>query len=227
MIIALARTIFLYLLIIAGIRLMGKRQVGELEPSELVLAMLISDLAAVPMQDFGIPLAFGVAPIIVLLCITMVLSVLTMKSVRLRALMCGKPSIVIDHGQIIQREMTRNRLTLDELLEELRLQGILDPSAVKYAILETSGRLSTILYANQQPATPEQLGLTPEDASLPLVLINDGRLLEANLKTRGYDQNWLDKQLAAHKLSSVREVYFLTVDQRGRTYFVPKEVWRS
>lgn len=227
MLIALARTIVLYLLIIVGIRLMGKRQIGELEPSELVLAMLISDLAAVPMQDFGIPLLFGVAPIIALLCVTMLLSVLTLKSIRFRRLMCGQPSIVIEHGTIVQREMSQNRLTLDELMEELRLQGILDLSTVKYAILETNGRLSTLLYANQQPATPEQMGLTPEDASLPLLIINDGRLLDENLKLRGLNQGWLDKQLAAHQVTSIHDVYLLTIDQGGRTYFAPKEVRRS
>ena len=112
-----ARTIILYLLIIAGVRLMGKRQVGELEPSELVLSLIIADLASVPMQDFGIPLLTGVIPILTLLSLTMILSVLTMKSVRFRALMCGRPSIVIQDGRINQQEMRRNRLTVDELLE--------------------------------------------------------------------------------------------------------------
>ena len=115
MVIAFTRTIILYLLIIAGIRLMGKRQVGELEPSELVLDLIIADLAAVPMQDFGIPLLSGVIPILTLLCVTMILSVLTMKHVRFRALICGRPSIVVQNGQLNQREMRRNRFTVDEL----------------------------------------------------------------------------------------------------------------
>ena len=116
----LIRTIILYLLIIAGIRLMGKRQVGELEPSELVLSLLIADLASVPMQDLGIPLHAGVVPILALLSLTMILSVLTMKSIRFRTLMCGRPSIVVRDGKVDQGEMRRNRLTVDELLEELR-----------------------------------------------------------------------------------------------------------
>ena len=119
----LIRTIILYLLIIAGIRLMGKRQVGELEPSELVLSLIIADLAAVPMQDFGIPLLTGIVPILTLLSLTMILSVLTMKSTRFRTLMCGRPSVIIRKGKIDQGEMRRNRLTVDELLEELRAQG--------------------------------------------------------------------------------------------------------
>ena len=118
----LIRTIILYLLIIAGIRLMGKRQVGELEPSELVLSLIIADLAAVPMQDFGIPLLTGIVPILTLLSLTMILSVLTMKSTRFRTLMCGRPSVIIRKGKIDQGEMRRNRLTVDELLEELRAQ---------------------------------------------------------------------------------------------------------
>ena len=123
MAIAFARTVVLYLLLIAGIRLMGKRQVGELEPTELVLAMLLSDLAAVPMQDFGLPLLYGIVPIITLLCLTMLLSVATMRSVRLRTLLCGKPSIVVQDGKLRQREMRKVRMTVDELIEELRLQG--------------------------------------------------------------------------------------------------------
>lgn len=130
----LIRTIILYIFIIIGIRLMGKRQVGELEPSELVLSLIIADLASVPMQDYGIPLLTGILPILALLAMTMILSVLTMKSVRFRALMCGRPSIVIRDGLVDQREMARNRLTIDELLEELRAKGYTDPATVKYAI---------------------------------------------------------------------------------------------
>ena len=191
----LIRTIILYILIIAGIRLMGKRQVGELEPSELVLSLIIADLAAVPMQDFGIPLLTGVIPILALLAMTMILSVLTMKSIRFRALLCGRPSVVIRRGEIDQREMRRNRLTVDELLEELRSQGYTDPQKVEYAILETSGQLSVLPRAAEKPPTMKQLGLEAQESGLPLVLISDGRLLERNLRARGYDGRWLDKQL--------------------------------
>ena len=140
------RTIILYILITAGVRLMGKRQVGELEPSELVLSLIIADLASVPMQDYGIPLLTGVVPIITLLSLTMILSVLTMKSIRFRALMCGRPSIMVQNGALNQREMSRNRLTVDELLEELRGKGYTDLSQIKYAILETNGQLSVLPY---------------------------------------------------------------------------------
>lgn len=224
MVIAFTRTIILYLLIIAGIRLMGKRQVGELEPSELVLDLIIADLAAVPMQDFGIPLLAGVIPILTLLCVTMILSVLTMKSIKFRALICGRPSIVIENGQINLREMRKNRFTVDELNEELRMLGVTDFSTVKYAILETNGRLSVIPFANQKAVTAEQMNLFPEDVGLPAVIINDGRLLEHNLKVRGLNEGWLAKQLKSHNVHRVQDVYLLSVDEKNRVYFVPMGV---
>ncbi len=224
MVIAFFRTIILYLLIIVGIRLMGKRQVGELEPSELVLALIIADLAAVPMQDFGIPLLAGVIPILTLLCITMILSVLTMRSIRFRALLCGRPSVIVADGKLRQKEMRRNRFTVDELMEELRLQGVADLTQVKYAILETSGRVSVLLRAQDSPVTAGQMDLRPAEAGLPVILINDGRLLEHNLKGRGLDHKWLDRQLAAHHVRRVDQVFLLTVDEGNTVYFVPKEV---
>ena len=202
---------------------MGKRQVGELEPSELVLDLLIADLAAVPMQDFGIPLLSGILPIFTLLCVTMMLSVLTMKSIRFRAIICGRPSIIIENGQINQREMRKNRFTVDELNEELRGQGVTDFSTVKYAILETNGRVSVIPFASQKPPTVQQLSLSADEGGLPMVLINDGRLLEKNLKKRGFNQVWLEKRLAEHGVHTVKEVYLLSVDEQEQIYFVPKE----
>lgn len=226
MAVAFARTVILYLLLIAGIRLMGKRQVGELEPTELVLAMLLSDLAAVPMQDFGLPLLYGVVPIITLLCLTMLLSVATMRSVRLRAILCGKPSIVVQDGQLRQREMKKVRMTVDELLEELRLQGVTDLASVKYAILETSGQVSVLLDQNCQPATPQQLGLQVQAARLPVVLISDGRVLEQNLTFLGFDRTWLARELRRRGAASPKDVFLLTADRDGTIHYAPREVAR-
>ncbi|MCI8479124.1 MAG: DUF421 domain-containing protein [Oscillospiraceae bacterium] len=224
MVIAFLRTIILYLLIIVGIRLMGKRQVGELEPSELVLALIIADLAAVPMQDFGIPLLTGIIPIFTLLCITMILSILTMNSVKFRALVCGRPSIIVENGKIHQREMQKNRFTLDELMEELRMKGITDLSTVKYAILETNGQISVLPYANQLPVTAEQMQVTPDDVGLPLIVINDGHVLDHNLRTRGLDRAWLQKQISKYGIKEPDDVFLLTVDEQNRVYFSAKEV---
>lgn len=219
----LMRTIILYILIIAGVRLMGKRQVGELEPSELVLSLIIADLASVPMQDYGIPLLAGVVPILTLLSLTMILSVLTMKSVRFRALLCGRPSMVIQNGMVDQREMAKNRLTVDELLEELRIQGYTDLSAVKYAILETNGQLSVLPYANQKPPTARDMKVSVEEGGLPRVVVSDGRLLEHNLKALGHDRPWLDRQLSQRGCKDVSKVFLLLVNEEDAIYFAKKE----
>ena len=224
MVIAVVRTIILYLIIIFGIRLLGKHQVGELEPAEFVLALIIADIDSVPMQDYGIPLLMGIIPIVTLLCLSMILSLLTMKSLKLRAILSGVPSILIRDGKMDQKEMRRNRMTLDEVLEELRLQGYTDPSSVKYAILETNGQLSILPYADQKPPTAKDLGVCVNDAGLPLVLINDGRLISDNLRRRGLDENWLHKKLTEYQVNSVDKVFLLTVDEQNQIYFIRKEL---
>lgn len=224
MITAFLRTIILYVLIIIGLRLTGKRQIGQLEPIELVLTMLISDLASVPMQDFGIPLLSGVVPIVTLMALSTLLSYISLRNVRFRTLACGEPAIVIRNGKLQQQVMRQNRLTLDEILEELRGQGVSDIATVKYAVLETSGQLSVLLYADQQPATPQQLGVAVEDdVFLPTVLITDGRLLRKNLKQAGLDENWLNKQLSQHHIKHPQEVFFMTVDDNKQVFLVEKE----
>ena len=215
----LLRTIILYILIIAGVRLMGKRQVGELEPSELVLSLIIADLASVPMQDYGIPLLTGVVPILTLLSVTMILSVLTMKSVRFRAILCGRPSMVIRNGMVDQREMAKNRLTV----EELRIQGYTDLSTVKYAILETNGQLSVLPYANQKPPTARDMKVSVEEGGLPRVVVSDGKLLERNLKALGHDRPWLDRQLSQRGCRDLSKVFLLLVDEGDAVYFAEKE----
>lgn len=224
MITAFFRTVLLYILIVVGMRLMGKRQIGELEPSELVLTMMISDLASVPMQDFGIPLLAGFIPILTLLALSLFLSQLSLHNLRFRRLMCGSPTILIRNGEIQQSAMRKNRLTLDELLEELREQGYSDLQDIKYAILENSGQLSVFPWTTQQPPTVEQLGLEiQDDVTLPVVLINDGRVLQKNLTACGRDARWLQKQLQAEKISSPREIFLLTLDEQGSVFCVKKE----
>lgn len=224
MAIAFFRTVILYLLLIVGIRLLGKHQVGELEPSELVLAMLISDLASVPMQDFGIPLLNGVIPIITLIAITMILSVLTVRSLRIRSLLCGHPSVIIERGRLNQKEMHRNRFTIDELMEELRQRGVTDLSSVEFAVLETNGQLSVLLFPEYQPITAGKFPPVEKESGLPLPVINDGRLIRENLKRRGVDEKWLKQQLAERGFSHYEDVFLFTVDEELRIYFSPKEV---
>ena len=219
----LTRTIVLYLIIIAGLRLMGKRQIGELEPSELVLSLIIADLAAVPMQDYGIPLLSGVVPILTLLALTMLVSMLTVKSLFFRTLICGRPSILVRQGAIDQREMRRNRLTVDELLEELRCQGCTDLTQVAYAILETNGQLSLLLQPAHRPPTARQHSLQAPPQGLPRIVISDGVVVEDALAALGRDRPWLLAQLKAHRCAAPGDVFLMTADESGAVYVAPKE----
>ena len=210
---AFFRTVILYLLLIAGLRLSGKRQIGELEPIELVLTLLISDLASVPMQDFALPLFNGVIPIITLIALSTLFSAISLRNVRFRDLVCGQPALVIVDGKLRQETMRRNRLTLDELFEQLRGQGITDLSDVKYAVLETNGRLSVLPRSPLQPVTPEQLGLDVQDnVFLPIILINDGRVLTDNLRQAGRDDRWLGQELHRQGIARSQDVFLLSVD---------------
>ena len=221
---AFLRTVILYFILMIGLRLMGKRQIGELEPSELVLTLIISDLAAVPMQDFGIPLVNGLFPIATLLCLSMLLSFFSLKSIRFRALLCGRPTVIIREGKVLQQNMARNRFTVDELLEQLRSQGYSDLSAVKYAILETSGQVSVLPYTKASPITPQVVQMeVQDDVTLPVLLINDGHVMSANLSASGYDRTWLNRQLKDRRLTSPRQVFFMTVDEAGAVVCVAKE----
>lgn len=223
MLTAVIRTMILYLVIVIGIRLMGKRQIGQLEPSEFVLSLLIADLAAVPMQDFGIPIIMGVIPIITLLCLNTILSVLTVKSIRIRALLCSRPSIVVQDGKILSREMVKNRFTVDELMEELRVAGVTDIDSVKYAVLETTGRISVITRREDQPPTSSDLGVTVQDNGLPVIVVSDGRVLTENMKVRNLTDQWLRQQLSGRKINDLSQVFLMTVDEAGKVYLSVKE----
>ena len=224
MITAFVRTIILYFLITAGLRIMGKRQIGELEPGELVLTMMISDLATVPMQDFGIPLLAGIIPILTLLSLSLLLSQLSLRNLTLRRLICGEPAVLIRDGEIQQSAMRKNRITLDELLEQLRCQGCCSIQDVKYAILENSGQLSVLIQAAQKPPTVSQLGLSVQDAvTLPTILINDGRTLSQNLAACGKTESWLLDELKKRAIRSPQELFMLTLDEQGQLTYIKKE----
>lgn len=223
MAIVIVRTFVIYFALLLTMRLMGKRQLGEMELSEFVVAALIADLASHPLQDMGIPLINGLIPIVILFCCEVIIAGITMKSIRLRSLFFGKPSLLIVRGQILQEEMRKNRFTLDELMQELRAQGLNDISTIEYGVLETSGKLNIIPYPNQRPATAALLNLDAGEGGYPSIVISDGRILDANLRTLGFDRKWLDKQLRAQGQSSAEAVYLMTATQGGQIYFAPKE----
>lgn len=222
MILSYIRTIILYLILIAVIRLLGKRQIGEMEPSEFVVTMLVANLAAIPMQDGGIPLFSGLVPILTVLGIELVLSVLSMRSIHLRRLLCGKPVILIENGRIIQENLRKTRVTLDELTGHLREKDVLEIQAVQYAILETNGNLSVFPYPKEMPATAKDAGIQVKDRYLPVTIIEDGYLSQENLKQAGKDEAWVREVLGQYR-ACVANTWLLTVDKADHVYWLGKE----
>ena len=202
---------------------MGKRQLGEMEPSEFVVAMLIADLASVPMQDLGIPLLAGIIPIITIFCIEIILSVLSFYSITIRKLFCGKPVILMENGTILYESLRKNRLTPDELTEHLREKGITDLTTVKYAILETNGQISALLNPMDQPPTARDLGLSVKPVELPITLVSCGKLLKENLQLLGQTEAWLMTVLQ-QKQCQLSDVLLLTMEPGGQFYLSRKTV---
>ena len=222
MILSYMRTIFLDLILIAVVRIMGKRQIGEMEASEFVVTMLVANLAAIPMQDGGIPLYSGLVPILTVLGLELILSGLVLRSMWLRRLLCGKPVILIENGRIQQNNLRRTRITLDELTGHLRLNEVLEIDTVQYAILETNGSLSVFLKAGESPATAKEAGIQAKKQTLPVTVIEDGKLMKENLSLVKKDENWVKKVLK-NKNSSVGETLLLTVDSTDRIFWQKKE----
>ncbi|MBP0962955.1 MAG: DUF421 domain-containing protein, partial [Oscillospiraceae bacterium] len=187
MLILSVRTLVLYLVIVAGLRLMGKRQLGELQPSELVVTILISNLATLPIEETSVPLLGGVGPILLLVCFEVVVSWISLKSRRARRIISGQPVTVIQGGKIMEDRLRDLRFSLDDLMEELRQNGIFDLREVEYAVVETNGKLSVHQQYGARPITPDMLGLKrPEnDCPPPVVVISDGELLTRSLTSCG------------------------------------------
>ena len=222
MILSYVRTVILYLVLILVIRLMGKRQIGEMEPAEFVVTMLVANLAAIPMQDGGIPLLSGLVPILTVLAVELLLSWLVLKCGILRRFFCGKPVILIDNGKLLQGNLRMTRVTLDELAGKIREKDVMDISQVQYAILETDGNLSVFPYPKYNPASAMDAGIQAKEQFLPIVLVDDGKLIQRNLEKSGQSRQWVYDTLSAHQ-AEVKTTMLLTVDASGKHHWIGKE----
>lgn len=222
MIISYLRTLVLYTILIAVIRMMGKRQIGQMEPSEFVVTMLVANLAAIPMQDAGLPLFTGLVPILTVLGMELILSFLSMKSLLFRKLLCGKPVILIENGNILQQNLRKTRVTLDELTGHLREKDVLDLKSVQFAILETNGNLSVFPYPKHRPAAATDAGIQVKKQFLPVTIISDGKLLPGNLEVAGKDSGWVQRVLKEHQ-ATIATTWLLTVDKEDHILFYRKE----
>lgn len=210
MIISLVRTLIFYNLVIAALRIMGKRQIGEMQPSELVVAIMISDLATIPMSEQGIPLLYGVIPIFTLVLAEICWSFLCLKSEKIRSVISGRPSVLMLHGVIDEQELKKLRFNLSDLTEELRLQGYYDISQVDTVVLETNGQMTVIPKAEYKTPDCSDFGIKAEVDELPFVLVSDGKLNEHNLKKSGFDTKWLMKQINSYGGKKVSDVLYMT-----------------
>ena len=222
MLLSYFRTVIVYLVLIAVIRLLGKRQIGQMEPSEFVVTMLVANLASIPMQDSGIPLLAGIVPILTVLGVELVLSALSLRSIGLRKLLCGKPVILIENGNILQENLRKTRVTLDELTGHLREKDVLDLHSVQYAILETNGNLSVFPYPRERPASARDAGIAARKQYLPMTIVSDGKLLPANLQKAKKDESWL-RQVLLQNSARLEDTWLLTVDGGDNVVFFRRE----
>lgn len=222
MIIILIRTIVLYVLVLLVMRGMGKREIGQLQPFELVISIMIADLASIPMSDVGVPISNGIIPILSLLIMHLVISFGNLKSIRFREVICGKPSILIYRGKIDEQKLKKERYTINELQERLRVNDVNNISDVEYAILETSGQISVILKSEKSPVTCEDLNLEVDKTKISYDLILDGRIMNDNLKKIEKDQKWLEKEIAKFDMLPTEALIFVL--NGDGTYFCQRKI---
>ena len=222
MIVTFIRVSILYILVLIIMRLMGKRELGQMQPFELVIAIMIADLASIPMSDTGIPIFNGIIPILALLLFQLIISFINMKSINLRKIICGKPQILIYRGKIDEQALKKEKITINELQERLRQKDIYTLGDVEYAILETSGEISVIQKPEKRNVKPEDFNMNPEYEGIPYDLIIDGKIMYKNLKLIGKDEEWLKKELKKFKLMP-EEALVVTVDGKEQIFCQAKE----
>lgn len=222
MLIIVTRTLILYALVVVALRLMGKREIGQLQPFDLVAILMISELAAIPSENFGIPLMAGIIPILVLLLVSILLAALEMKSERARAILNGTPSILIERGRIIEAELVRNRYNLNDLLEELRIKNVPNIADVEFAVLETNGQVSVLPKSLKRPTTPEDFNISPSYEGLPTALIMDGKINQENLQKVNKDLKWLMAELKKQNLNRIEEALLVSLDTSGNVFVQAK-----
>ena len=222
MLITFFRSIVLYIIVLIVMRLMGKREIGQLQPFELAISIMIADLASIPMTDTGIPIFNGIIPILGLLIMHLLISIINLKSSKAREIICGRPSILIYRGKINEKNLKKERFTINELEERLRGSNVVNLGDVEYAILETSGQVTVIQKPDKRNTIPKDFNIMPEYEGIPYDLIIDGKVMYDNLKTIGKNYNWLKKEIEKFNMKP-DEVLIATIDGRGQIFCQEKE----
>lgn len=226
MLITFVRSIILYVIVLVVMRLMGKREIGQLQPFELAIAIMIADLASVPMSEVGIPIINGIIPILSLLVMHLIISFINLKSIKVRQLICGKPSILIYRGKINEKVLIKERFTINELQERLRANNINNLADVEYAILETSGQVSVIQKPNKRTTIPEDFNIMPEYEGISYDLVVDGKIMNDNLKILNKTYGWLKKEVNKFNIEP-EEALLVTVNAKGDIFCQKKEKYNK
>ena len=222
MLITFFRAIVLYIIVLVVMRLMGKREIGQLQPFELAISIMIADLASIPMTEIGIPITNGIIPILGLLIMHLIISIINMKSIKAREIICGKPRILIYRGKIDEKALIKERFTINELEERLRGNNIMNLGDIEYAILETSGQVTVIPKPEKRNVIAEDLNITTEYEGIPYDLVVDGKVMNKNLKKIGKDYNWLKKEVRKFNMNP-EEALIVTYDGKGQIFCQKKE----
>lgn len=223
MLITFFRSILIYIFVLVVMRLMGKREIGQLQPFELAIAIMIADLASIPMTDPGIPISNGIISILGLLVMHLIISIINMKSIKAREIICGKPTILVYRGKIDEKALKKERFTINELEERLRGNNIINLGDVEYAILETSGQVTVIQKPEKRNTIPEDFNIVPEYEGIPYDLVIDGRIMDDNLKALGKNREWLKKQVEKFKMKP-EEALVVTYDGKGQIFCQKKGI---
>lgn len=220
--ITLVRAVIIYFFIIMAVRIMGKRQVGELKPQELVITILISAVATTPLEENSIPLANSLLPIMIFVALEMITSGISMKSITARNILQGKPIFIIKNGKLQQKELRNLRFTIDDLIDALRQQGAFDISEVENAIVETNGSLSVQLKSEYSPVTPKQLKKDVDEQDVPIAIIMDGQIVEEYFNKNKIDKRRIE-QVAKASNVELKDIMLLTLDDSGKTFLIKKD----
>ena len=222
MLITFFRSIILYIFVLIIMRLMGKREIGQLQPFELAISIMIADLVTMPMTDVGIPISNGIIPILGLLLMHLIISIINIKSIKAREIICGKPRILIYRGKIDEEALKKERFTINELQERLRGNNVVNIGDVEYAILETSGQVTVIQKPDKRNTIPADFNIMPDYEGISYDLIIDGKIMKENLIKTGKDYNWLEKEIGKFKMKP-NEVLLATLDGKGQIFCQKKE----
>ena len=222
MLVLFIRSILIYIVVLIVMRLMGKREIGQLQPFELVIAIIIADLAAIPISNSGIPITNGIIPILGLLVMDLFISMGNMKSLKFRQFISGKPSILIYRGKINEKVLVKERFTINELQEKLRDKDVMNLGDVEYAILETSGQINVILKPNKRNTIPEDFNIEPDYEGISYDLVIDGTIMYDNLNILEKDYKWLKKEVRKFGYAP-EEALIVTIDGKGQIFSQKKE----